>query len=242
MTSPGPATPVPLLTVHGLIKRYQALRPLRIQSLTLTPGDVISLLGLDADAAEMLIGILTGAVLPDEGEIHLFGRSTRDVADSDAWLAMLDGVGIVTDRAVLVGQFSVEQNMAMPFTLQVDPMSDDTRTRVRRVSEDAGIAPIALTQPVATAPADVQARVRLARALALDPTLLLVEHASASLPREAVAAFAADLARTARRRGLAVLSITADQAFASALGGRQLQLEPASGVLRERSGWRKIFG
>ena len=66
----------------------------------------------------MLVGLLTGALLPDAGDVQLFGKSTRDVGDSDAWLAMLDGVGILTDRAVLIEQFTVEQNIAMPFTLR----------------------------------------------------------------------------------------------------------------------------
>ena len=51
---------------------------------------------------------------------------------------MLDGVGILTDRAVLIGQFTVEQNIAMPFTLDVDPVRAEcsprwTRWRARSV-------------------------------------------------------------------------------------------------------------
>jgi predicted ABC-type transport system involved in lysophospholipase L1 biosynthesis ATPase subunit len=231
-----------LVTVQHLSKNYQALRPLRIESLTLERAGMIALIGLDAHAAEMLVGLLTGAVLPDEGEIRLFGKSTRDVSDSDAWLDMLDDVGIVTDRAVLIGQFTVEQNIAMPFTLQVDPVKEEVRPQVARLAAEVGLQPADLSRAVGDAPADVVARVRLARALALDPIVLIAEHPTASVPRDDVKKYAATITRIARDRQLSVLAITGDETFASALGGHVLTHEPATGALRPRSGWRKIFG
>jgi predicted ABC-type transport system involved in lysophospholipase L1 biosynthesis ATPase subunit len=231
-----------LVTVQKLTKNYQALRPLRIDSLALVRAGVVSLIGLDASAAEMLVGLLTGAVLPDSGDIHLFGKSTRDVTDSDAWLEMLDDVGIVTDRAVLIAQFSVEQNIALPFTLQVDPIAAEMRPRIARLAEEVGLEAAVLPRPVAHAPPEIVARVRLARALALDPIVLVAEHPTASLPRQHVKDFADTSARVARDRQLSVLAITADETFASALGGQVLLHEPATGALRPRSAWRKIFG
>lgn len=230
----------PLVSARGVVKNYQALRPLRIEALTLAPGDIVALTGLDAPAAEMLVGLLTGAVLPDSGDIQLFGRSTRDVVDSDAWLAMLDGVGIVTDRAVLIGQFSVEQNMAMPFTLTLDPVAEDVRPRVADLARTVGIGSDDLAMPVAQARPEIQTRVRVARALALNPSVLLAEHPSATLPRDAAKALGVDLNRIARARSLAVLAITADDVFAKALGGHVLRHEPATGALRPRSFWHKF--
>jgi predicted ABC-type transport system involved in lysophospholipase L1 biosynthesis ATPase subunit len=231
----------PLVSVKNLVKTYQALRPLRVESLVLNRGDVIAVSGLDAAAAEMFIGLLTGAVLPDSGEIRLFGKRTADVIDSEAWLAMLDGVGIMTDRAVLIAQFSVEQNIAMPFTLEIDPVAAAMRPQVQQLAQEVGLRVEDLGTRIAESRAEVQARVRLARAIALNPLVLLAEHPSATLPRDTVKAFAADLSRVARARNLAMLAITADDAFAAALGGQMLTHEPATGALKARSSWRKIF-
>ncbi len=231
-----------LVSVRKLTKNYQALRPLRVELLEVTRGAVVSLQGLDAQAAEMLVGLLTGAVLPDEGEVHLLGKSTHDVADSAAWLAMLDEVGIVTDRAVLIGQFSVEQNIAIPFTLQVDPLAEEFRPRVRQLAEEVGLGAAELVRPVGQSPPEVVARVHLARAIALGPALLIAEHPSATLPRQSVTTYAREIARIARAREMAVLAITADGVFSDALGGRRLTHEPATGALRSPSAWRKIFG
>lgn len=231
----------PLLKIQGLVKSYQALRPLRVESLAIDAGAVVSLIGLDAQAAEMFVGLITGAVLPDAGDVHLFGQSTRDVPDSDAWLEMLDGVGLVTDRAVLIAKFSVEQNIAIPFTLQVDPIGDELRAQVGSLAHEVGIARSDLAVAVAQAPAEVVARVRWARALALNPRLLVAEHPSATIPRERVKGFATDLARVARARRLAVLALTADDLFATSLGGDVLVHQPATGILRGRGVWRRIF-
>lgn len=231
-----------LVTVQNLSKNYQALRPLRIETLTLRRAGMVAVIGLDAQAAEMLVGLLTGAVVPDTGEIHLFGKSTRDISNSDAWLEMLDDVGIVTDRAVLITQFTVEQNIAIPFTLQVDPVADDMRPQVARLAAEVGLSPADLPRQIAHVSPAVVARVRLARALALDPIVLIAEHPTASLPPDDVKSFAETIARIARARQLSVLAITGDEPFASGLRGDVLTHEPATGALRPRRTWRKIFG
>jgi putative ABC transport system ATP-binding protein len=231
-----------LVSVRNLTKNYQALRPLRLELLEVRRAAIVAVTGLDAQAAEMLVGLLTGAVLPDQGDVYLLGKSTRDVVDSDGWLAMLDQVGIVTDRAVLIGQFSVEQNIAIPFTLQVDPPSEEIRARVRQLGEEVGLGAAELSRPVVQSSPQVVARVHLARALALGPALLIAEHPSATLPRESVTTYAQALARVARARKMAVLAITADGAFSDALGGQSLTHDPATGALRTPSAWRRIFG
>ena len=231
-----------LLSVRGLVKNYAGLRPLRIQSLDVARGQLLSIVGLDAQAAEVFVGLLTGALLPDEGEIRLFDKSTADVGDSDEWLAMLDGVGIVTERAVLIEQFSVEQNIAMPFTLDIDPIGSETRPKVEALAREVGLEPSSWAAAVARAGPEAKTRVRIARALALSPRLLLAEHPSASLPRDSVARLAGDLGRIAAARDLAVLTVTADAEFARALGGDTLMHEPASGALKAQSVWRRLFG
>lgn len=231
----------PVLAAHGVVKTYNALRPLRVEQLSLARGAVVTITGLDATAAEMFVSLLTGATLPESGVVQLFGRATNDVQDSDAWLQLLDGVGILTDRAVLIGQFSAEQNVAMPFTLEIDPVAAEVQPRVTALLREVGIADGEARGAVAQAAADVQARVRLARALALDPQLLLAEHPTASLTAEGARAFGADLRRIAAARQLTVLALSADQSFASALGGQTLSHDAATGALTRTAGWRAFF-
>ena len=134
----------PIVEITAVRKSYGALRPLRIQSLSVLPGERVSIAGLDTPAAELMVNLVTGASVPDEGEIRVFGRRTVDVADGEEWLASLDRFGIVSDRAVLLEGATLAQNLALPFTLEIDPVSADTRERLdascRGVRHRRGVA------------------------------------------------------------------------------------------------------
>lgn len=234
-------TSASLLDVHGLVKDYQALRPLRIKALALAPGDIVAVSGLDAVAAETFVHLVTGATLPDSGDVALFGQNTRAITDGEAWLKSLDGVGMVTSRGIVVEMFTVLQNIALSFTLEVDPIDPDVRPKAEALARDVGLDDAALDIAAGRMLADVHMRIHLARALALGPRLLIAEHPSANLPRETVSAFGADLARLARSRGLALLALTADDDLAKAIGGQRLELVPATGALKPIGLLRKLF-
>ena len=232
----------PLLDVTGLSKDYQGLRPLRIASLVVRPGDVLSIGGLDAAAAEAFVHMMTGAALPDAGDVTLFGQNTKAITDTEAWLKTLDGIGMISARGILIEPFSVLQNIALSLTLEVDPIDPRFLPTARDLAHEAGIDDSAVDRPAGPAGAGVKMRVHLARALALGARLLVAEHPSAQLPREAVAAFGADVARVARARGIALVAITADDVLAKAIGGRRLELVPATGELKAPGFLRKLFG
>jgi predicted ABC-type transport system involved in lysophospholipase L1 biosynthesis ATPase subunit len=231
-----------LLEIAALKKDYQSLRPLRVTRLTVNAGDIVSLGGVDAQAAETLVHLITGATLPDEGDVTLFGQNTRAIADGGSWLKSLDGIGMITARGILIEAFSVLQNIAMSYTLDVDPIDPRVVPQAGAMAREVGIDGALFDLPAGKAGPEVQMRVHLARALALAPKMLIAEHASALLPRETVTGFGADLARVAQARGLALLAITADDVFARAVGGQRLELVPASGELRAPGLFKKLFG
>jgi ABC-type transporter Mla maintaining outer membrane lipid asymmetry ATPase subunit MlaF len=224
----------PILHVSGISKQYGALRPLRIEQLTLMPGEQVALLGLDQPAAEVLINLLTGASLPDTGQVHVFGRSTADIVDSTDWLATLDRFGIVTERAALLEPMTVIQNLAMPYSLDIEPPPPDIAARASGLAAEAGLPEAIWDRRIGDLNPAGLLRVRLARALALDPGLLVLEHASASVPREEAARFGKDVRTIAARRTLGILTITADPEFARAVASSTLTLEPATGRLHRR--------
>src|SRR5437879_5817418 len=100
-----------VLQLVNVRKQYQSLRPLRINDLRIDAGERVAGSGLDAGAAEVLVNLVTGASLPEEGEVRVLGRATSSIADSDDWLASLDRFGIVSPRAVLLDAATVLQNL-----------------------------------------------------------------------------------------------------------------------------------
>jgi predicted ABC-type transport system involved in lysophospholipase L1 biosynthesis ATPase subunit len=230
-----------LVELSGVSKDYRALRPLRIQRLQLRAGQSIALLGLDAAMAEVLVNLITAAQLPDEGEVQVFGRSTQSITAVDEWVTELDRFGLISDRAVLVEQFTAEQNLALPISLDIDVMAPPVREEVRRLASEVGLSADRMALPTSALTPTDQLRLRLGRALALHPRVLLAEHPNAQLTREESPGFARDIRRISRDRGLATLVLTADAAFAAAGADTVLELQPATGALKRRSGLRRWF-
>jgi ABC-type lipoprotein export system ATPase subunit len=235
-----PDASAPVVQLRDVVKDYRSLRPLRIRHLELRRGESVALMGLDAAGAEVLVNLLTGGMAPDSGEVTVFGAPTATIADRDDWLRMIDRFGLVSDRSVLLDVLTVEQNLAIPFSLAVAQMSAALRADVRRLARDVGIRDEHLDQRLGDATPEVRLRTRLGRALALGPEVLLAEHPNATVDRETASRVAADLGRLAAERHMATLVMTADAAFAQAAAQRVLTLQPATGELRplKRSRWR----
>lgn len=224
-----------VIEVRRLRKDYHGLRPLRLAALDVRRAERVALSGLDSGAAEVFVALLTGATLPDEGEIRILGQSTTSIDGPDAWLAFLEKFGVVNPRAALLDNLSMAQNLAMPFTLEIDPMPPDISTTVSRLASDVGLEPAVQRTRLADASAEQRLRVHLGRAVALDAQILLLDHPTAALPPSGARRFAADVARVARAHGLTVLALTDDERFAAAVAERSLALLPATGALTPRS-------
>lgn len=226
----------PLIDLSGVVKQSAALRSLRVQSLSVAAGDRLVLSGFDAEAAEMLVHLVTGAALPDTGSIRIAGRDTREVATDREWLASLDRFGLVTERAILLDHLSVRANLALPLTLSIDPMAPDVRRAADALAEAVGLPAGRLDDRASSLDPLDRVRVHLARAVALGPELVILEHPTARLAGAASETFGRCLVRVADARQIGWLAISEDARFAAAVGGRRLRLRPSTGVVAT-PGW-----
>jgi len=225
-------TAEPVLSIRGVRKQYNALRPLRINQLDVAPGERVALSGLDAGAAEVFVNLVTGASVPDEGDVRVQGQSTAAIADGDQWLASLDRFGIVSPRAVLLDAATLLQNLAMPLTLQIDPVPEDAAATVTSLAREAGIDEGQMARPIAALPPAVAMRAHLVRAVILGPALLVLEHPTARLDQGEGKAFGEAVARVAGARSLATVIVSEDVEFSEAAASRRLALHAASGDLK----------
>lgn len=234
----------PVLVLDGVIKTYGGLRPLRMRQLRVEAGEHIGLAGFDQVTAELFVNLVTGATLPDEGTVTIFGRATSAITDSTDWLATVEQFGIVSERAVLLDQISTAQNIAMSLTLDIDPMAPDVRGQVESLGAAVGLDAAALDRPIHGTSTAVRHRIRIARAIAGRPKVLLVEHPLAGVDAAEVSALGADLARVARSQGLAVVVLAGSIEAARPFAPRVLTLNAATGDLTEaKSGLlTRLFG
>ena len=222
------------LQFAGVSKSYGGLRPLRVHELRVAPAESVAIVGFDRPCAEVFVNLVTGATLPESGDVTIFGRSTAAIADSDDWLATVDRFGIVSERAVLLDQLTVIQNLVMPFTLEIEPPPDAARSRAMTLATEIGLAAECWDRPIADLDPASKMRLRLGRALALDPAVLLLEHASAGLDAAAADALGTLVRAITARRKAAVVAVTVDDGFAGAVATRVLKWDAPTGRLSER--------
>ena len=221
------------LDFTDVVKDYRGLRPLRVSNLAVGAGERVALAGLDVPAAEVFVNLATGAGLPDQGEVRVVGEVTSAITEGDAWLSSLDRFGIVSHRAVLVDAVTVGQNIAMSYSLSIEPVADDVRVKVESLARDVGLEAEDLDKPVGAVSAAARVRAHLARALAHDPLVLILEHPTLGVDRPDAHALGASVAASTRHRPMAVLAITDDAEFAKGMDARQLKLNAATGAVRK---------
>ena len=122
----------------------------------------------------------------------------------------------------------------MPFTLEIEPPPDEVKRQASVLAHEVGLPESIWEQPIAALPPRVACSAAAGPGLALDPHVLILEHASAGLSAEEATALGADIRAIARRRGTAIVAATLDEAFGRAVADRILRWQPATGQLAEQ--------
>ena len=161
-----------LLEVTGIAKRYGAVTALRNASLSVRPGEIHALMGANGAGKSTLVKILTGAARPDSGTILVRGKA-RDLHSPTA--ARRSGVVSVYQEPALIPDLDIESNLRLTNT---------PRALFRSFAAELGIPDLDLGALPREMPLAVVRIVDLARALALEPDILLLDEITAALPAD----------------------------------------------------------
>ena len=185
----------PLLEVGDAAKRYGSVVALRQASLVVQPGEIHALLGANGAGKSTLVKILSGVVSPDAGTIAVDGRPVELRKPVDAMDA---GLATVFQDPALVPDLTVEHNFRLT---GIDP------ERVREWLERMDLAGVDFDATVKDLPLPLLRMLDLARALAHDPQLLMLDEITAALPGDHVEVVF-DVMAQWRDQGRSVLFIT----------------------------------
>jgi ribose transport system ATP-binding protein len=183
-----------LLEVRNVAKRYGPVVALKSAELVVEPGEVHALLGANGAGKSTLVKILTGVIRHDSGTITVNGESVRIASPEGARRV---GFAPVFQDPALLPDLTVAQNLRL------------TRTNIGATREwlDRMELSVDFTEMIADLPLPTLRMLDLARALASDPQLLMLDEITAALPSD-LAEKVFTVMREWRDRGRSVLFIS----------------------------------
>jgi rhamnose transport system ATP-binding protein len=197
-----------LVRLTGVTKTFGGVHALRSVSFELRAGEVHALVGENGAGKSTMVRILTGAHAPDSGAIEIDGRSV-DAAQIDPVSMRARGIAPIYQQPALFPDLTVAENLAVGFEPPGAWRLVSWRTRRARAREllDRVGATIDVDAPARSLRMAEQQLVEIARALAADSRILLMDEPTASLTgREATRLF--ELIHELRSRSIGIVYVS----------------------------------
>ena len=204
------------LEVRNIDVRFGSTRVLSDVDLCVEPGEIVALLGPSGSGKSTLLRVIAGIVAPDRGDVLIAGR------DMTFTPTHRRGVGMVFQDNQLFPHRTVTDNVAFGLKMQ------GVGRRQRRERADAWIARVGLvgfgSRPVTELSGGEAKRVALARTLAAEPAVVLLDEPLTGLDRELHDRLAVELSEVLRSAGVTAILVTHDADEAAAVADRTVRL------------------
>ncbi len=195
----------PLLEVEGLTKRFGGLVAVKDIGFAIRGGEMLGLIGPNGSGKSTVMRLIMGIERPNAGVIRVDGT---DIAGWPTHRIARKGVGIVFQHSRPLNRQTVLENIKLAllpdslFRLAAEPHVEE---RAREIAERVGLGPVLDRRPPTLPFADLR-RLEMAKALARDPQVVLVDEPFAGLTSSETATFS-ELIDGFRNEGRAVLLV-----------------------------------
>ncbi len=207
-----PAEAVSTIELEGLEKSFGAVRVVGPLSLTVQEGEFLSLLGPSGCGKTTTLRMIAGFEAATAGEIRIAGQPVGHLPVERR------GVGMVFQSYALFPHLSVADNVGFGLRLRRRPAAERDR-RVAELLELVGLAGFGPRRPRELSGGQQQ-RVSLARALAIEPQVLLLDEPLSSLDLKLREQMRDEIRRLQRSLGITAIAVTHDQSEAMAMSDR----------------------
>jgi len=209
---PGAGTQAHALRLRGITHRFGSVTAVNDVTLDIAPGEFVALLGPSGCGKTTLLRAVVGFVVPDEGSVLIDDQDvTREPPN-------LRNVGIVFQSYALFPHLTVAENIA--YGLNVRRIARSTaRQRVAEMLELVRMAEMGRRYPRELSGGQQQ-RVALARVLAVQPRILLLDEPLSALDRGLRMDMQIEIKRLQRELGITTILVTHDQEEAMSMADR----------------------
>jgi len=208
-----------ILEAHHLTRTYPLgatkVDALRGVSLAVEAGEFVALMGPSGSGKSTLLQVLGGLDRPTSGEVWLEGQDLTDLSDDQATHLRRDRTGFVFQSFNLIPLLTVEENVALPFTIAGgDPNRGELKQRIAEVIALVDLRGKERHKPDQLS-AGEQQRVAVARALVTRPALLFADEPTGNLDYTTGTEILDALWRSCVDRGQTIVLVTHDSKAAA---------------------------
>lgn len=201
-TAKAAETVQPMIRLTGISKSFSGVHALTDVSVDIFPGEVHAILGENGAGKSTLMNVISGVLQPDRGQITFDGLNVMPLSpDSSAEL----GVAISYQHPAILGDLTVLENLQVALPASVFEGSD-TRITARQMLDEVGLH-IPFGTRADSLPVAQKHLLELAKALAVEPRVLILDEPTASLDQDATDMLFEQVRRL-KEKGTAVLYIT----------------------------------
>jgi ABC-type sugar transport system ATPase subunit len=173
-----------VLRLHNLQKSFGSVRALKSASFTLNEGEVVALLGDNGAGKSTLIKTMSGAYMPDAGEMRMAGQTVHFRSPQDAWRG---GIATIYQELALAGKMTVADNIFLGREIRRPvlgiPFLDRPamRRRTAELLSQLDVHIPSLDSWVETMSGGQRQGIAIARALNMDADLIIMDEPTAAL-------------------------------------------------------------
>jgi phospholipid/cholesterol/gamma-HCH transport system ATP-binding protein len=222
--------PASMIAVENVYKSFAGHKVLNGVSLQVNQGETLAVLGRSGTGKSVLLRLIIGLDTPDSGSISIHGQDIAGLA-LDRMGEIRKKMGFLFQQAALYDSLSVKENVAFPLEHHRRDMPKSERVdRVRQLLVEVG-----LDGDIDRMPSDIsggmQKRVGLARALALEPEILLLDEPTAGLDPISSGEIDELILKLQRERQMASIVVTHDLHSARTIASRLALLKDGEVVI-----------
>jgi phospholipid/cholesterol/gamma-HCH transport system ATP-binding protein len=218
------------VSVEGVHKTFERHTVLNGISLGVKRGETLAVLGRSGTGKSVLLRMIVGLIKPDSGSVRIFGQDIAGLS-LDHLGEVRKKMGFLFQHAALYDSLTVGENVAFPLVHHRKNLSKSERDdRVNQL-----LAEVGLERALDKMPSDIsggmQKRVGLARALALEPEILLLDEPTAGLDPISSGEIDDLVLKLQREHQMASIVVTHDLHSAKTIANRLALLDKGNMVI-----------